>query len=404
MIIIEIMKIKKAFLYISSLFTITALMSCLVTEDDVVKEGVITPPIETIEEIAEEIPRKEFYNDAYVIEPSFDFEGKISTWYQFKNAAYSATFDDGTYDQYATAFPILEDLGIKGTFYLAAGLLDLNLWDDNGTPRKMMSWIHASRIASAGHEIGSHSINHYDISKMDENIEDEILGSRKYIEERLPDVKVETFCWPHWRENSAAIKIASNHYISARSGNGVIDYYLNRKGGIPGDPPGNMFMVNALGFMNSHKDEEWQAVIKKSYERGSWFVSSYHGVDDGNLPEDHLGWSPLSSEKFRETLLYPMEMGFWFDTFANVSKYIIERDSAILHIKNKKDSIELKLDDALDDNVYNQKLSVSFKKPSNWSKLMIKNQQNEDIPYNLINDTVFIDIFPDGRPIEVKPY
>ena len=266
-----------------------------------------------------------------------------------------------------------------------------------------MDWIQAASIARAGHEIGSHSMNHYDMSSIAVDYDEELRVSREYIESKLPGIIVETFCWPHWKDSDRAVEVAEHNYISARSGNGLIDYYLNRRGGIPSDPPPNMYKVNALAFMNDQSESDWKNVIDKIYENHSWFVSSYHGVDDGSLPEDYLGWNSISKERFIQTINYPMDMGFWMDTFANVSKYIYERDRATLHIKNKQLSIELTLNDALDDITYNQKLSISLNIPQNWKDIQVSDFNGLMIPFEIEENTVFMNILPDGRAIEIKP-
>ena len=384
------MKKRKIFRFLFSLLTAAVFFSCLVTEDDVIEKSSTT--------------KEETFSDEYKIPVDFDFEGTVAPWYHFSQAAASVTFDDGTYDQYAAAFPLLEELDIKGSFYLAARLIDQGSWDDNGKRRKMMSWIEAAEIAAAGHEIGSHSMNHRDMTEEGVNLKEELLGSRKFIEEKLPGVKIETFCWPHWRETPETIEIASSYYLSARSGNGIIDYYLNRKGGIPENSPLSMYAINALGFLDSHREEEWKVLIDRVYEKGSWFVSSYHGVNNGTLSDEELGWNPLKKDMFIQTLEYQKEKAFWIDTFANVSKYIYERDASVLYIGNKGFKIELTLDDQLDDTIYNQKISVSLKKPENWSAPVLRDSSGQVFPYTMSHDRIFLDIFPDGSSFELKPY
>lgn len=387
MITIQIM--KKIFLSIIILWGITTTIftSCLIHEEDAVSET----------ENIREIPEK------YTIDSRHDFQGTIATWHNFSQAAGSITFDDGTFDQYSAAFPILEQLHLKATFYLAARLLDEGSWDDHGTLRKMMNWNQAAEIALAGHEIGSHTYNHVDLTTGEADVDFELRYSREYIESKIPGLKVETFCWPHWRETEETMAIAAKYYISARSGNGIISYYFNRKGGIPSDPPANMYQINALGFLNSHKDGEWQHVIDQVYESGSWFVSSYHGIDSGDLPENSLGWSALSAEKFTETLKYMQKKGFWMDTFSNVTKYIYERDNAILHIKNRGKTIEISLDDQLEDDVFNKELTIGITKPENWASIEIFDGEEKAYSFSEKNNQIFMNIIPDGKTIEIHP-
>jgi peptidoglycan/xylan/chitin deacetylase (PgdA/CDA1 family) len=56
--------------------------------------------------------------------PSFeenDGKTEIAQWYQNKTGAVSLTFDDGTIHQFTIAMPMLDSLGMKGTFYIITG-------------------------------------------------------------------------------------------------------------------------------------------------------------------------------------------------------------------------------------------------------------------------------------------
>ncbi|MEQ8531927.1 MAG: polysaccharide deacetylase family protein, partial [Imperialibacter sp.] len=46
---------------------------------------------------------------------------EITKWYQDKTGAVSLTFDDGTVHQFTIAMPMLDSLGMKGTFYIITG-------------------------------------------------------------------------------------------------------------------------------------------------------------------------------------------------------------------------------------------------------------------------------------------
>jgi len=361
------------------------------------------PLIFSCKETEIEITKKTELDENLKIDPLFNFNGTVATWFQFKKAAYSVTLDDGTLDQYIVAWPKLEELGIKGTFFLAASLVDKGLWDDHGTTREMMNWSQAQEIAASGHEIGSHSFNHLDLSKEDIDYNKELQGSRNYIEEKLRDVKVETFCWPHWRETPKVMEIAADYYISARSGNGIISYYLNRKGGIPGETPDNMYRINALGFTNSQKETDWKNLIEQAYLQKGWFVTSYHGFKNETIKERALGWNPINVETFEESLQYIRNKKFWIATFGDVSKYIYERNRGELHIKNKTFSIEITLDDKLDDTIYDHPLSVSFKKPEKWQTIEVLNETKEKVVFTEKQGIIYINILPDGKSIEIKP-
>jgi peptidoglycan/xylan/chitin deacetylase (PgdA/CDA1 family) len=49
------------------------------------------------------------------------FKTEILKWPDGKKAAISLTYDDGTYNQFHVALPIMEELGMRGTFYINTG-------------------------------------------------------------------------------------------------------------------------------------------------------------------------------------------------------------------------------------------------------------------------------------------
>jgi peptidoglycan/xylan/chitin deacetylase (PgdA/CDA1 family) len=51
----------------------------------------------------------------------FTFQTEIQKWPEGKKAAISLTYDDGTYNQFDIALPIMEELNMKGTFYINTG-------------------------------------------------------------------------------------------------------------------------------------------------------------------------------------------------------------------------------------------------------------------------------------------
>ncbi|WP_052732096.1 polysaccharide deacetylase family protein [Devosia geojensis] len=70
------------------------------------------------------------------------------------------TFDDFPASAADNAAPILEDAGMRGTFYLATGLVGSA---ENGQPIAGLDRVEA--LAAAGHEIGAHTHGHIDVQR-----------------------------------------------------------------------------------------------------------------------------------------------------------------------------------------------------------------------------------------------
>jgi peptidoglycan/xylan/chitin deacetylase (PgdA/CDA1 family) len=85
------------------------------------------------------------------------------------------TFDDGYRDQYENAFPLLQEFGFTGTFFLVTDHLD------NREPR-FMTWEMVEEMSRAGMSIEPHSRDHPDLRGQPwEYLIWQILGSQETI-------------------------------------------------------------------------------------------------------------------------------------------------------------------------------------------------------------------------------
>jgi peptidoglycan/xylan/chitin deacetylase (PgdA/CDA1 family) len=96
------------------------------------------------------------------------------------------TFDDGLLDAYEHAFPLLERFGMKATFFPIAGAIGRRTDSDVFGPLRHASAEHLREIAARGHEIGSHSLTHADLTFLDrEELERELRDSKRILEDIL---------------------------------------------------------------------------------------------------------------------------------------------------------------------------------------------------------------------------
>ncbi len=97
------------------------------------------------------------------------------------------TFDDGYTDAATEALPILKKYGFVATFYVVVNFV--------GEPG-YMTWEQIELLRDSGMEIGSHTINHFDLTGLDlATAHDEIATSRQLLAERL-EVPVVSFSYP----------------------------------------------------------------------------------------------------------------------------------------------------------------------------------------------------------------
>lgn len=109
----------------------------------------------------------------------------------------AVTFDDGYRDNLTHATPVLLELGIPATVFVVAGRVG-GLLDHDHDPEtsRLMSWDELEELASAGIEIGAHSLTHGRLSTLSEAEQNhEIAESRRMIADRL-SIEAAAFAYP----------------------------------------------------------------------------------------------------------------------------------------------------------------------------------------------------------------
>jgi peptidoglycan/xylan/chitin deacetylase (PgdA/CDA1 family) len=116
------------------------------------------------------------------------------------------SFDDGDISHLTHAAPVLADAGWPGVLNLA-----VNHLGPKGLPR----WA-ARRLLKDGWEIGSHTVDHLDLTTLDDGaLADQLTRSRKLIRARL-GVTPRFFCYPAGRnDDRVRAAVAQAGYAAA---------------------------------------------------------------------------------------------------------------------------------------------------------------------------------------------
>ena len=132
------------------------------------------------------------------------------------------TFDDGYKSQYSNAKPILDKYDFKATFYVVCNYIE------NG--KNHMTWDQIESLHKDGQDIGSHTMNHDDLSKMsDKEIEFEVGKSKECLLDH--GINPLSFAYPFisGNEDENVVNIVARYYEYARAGNDPIMFlHCNR--------------------------------------------------------------------------------------------------------------------------------------------------------------------------------
>lgn len=336
------------------------------------------------------------------------FQLKINKWKNGKKSAIALTFDDGNRSHYEYAAPILNAYGFLGTFYLF-------------TEKASLNWKKFASLSEKGHEIGAHSVSHSNLTQLPIGSQTEpfskdfeLYQSKKTIEEKMPNRNCVTFAYPYCQEDQDLIDLASQYYIAARDCGGVSNAssFSNK----------NEYALKSYTFNwddNRKKPTEDHSLLEQFKEniqdsvidKGRWTSVLFHDV----VPFDSIpklsSYKPTSTEVFIEICKWlkhkSVNNDIWVATFSEVTKYIKQRDAAKCSIvAENPNEIQFKLDDGLEDELFDVSLSLEI--PIKWNTecvVISKKGKEAKLPTYPKNGKTYVsaNLYPDGSVITLKP-
>lgn len=144
------------------------------------------------------------------------------------------TFDDGYEDNFRNAFPLLQKYGFKATIYIVLNRFENNWATDKDLDKasnelnneKMLTNEQIKVMLDSGLiEIGSHTLDHVNLPKLNkEEKERQLIESKKQIE-NIFAIKCDSFAYPFGFYDEDSVKIVENiGYTNATTTvNGVFD-------------------------------------------------------------------------------------------------------------------------------------------------------------------------------------
>jgi hypothetical protein len=203
-----------------------------------------------------------------------------SCWAPYRGAV-SLTFDDGTPNQLEKAVPVLDEFGLKGTFYIPPR-------GDNWRSR-LAPW---REVAAAGHEIGNHSLTHPcpnnlfgrpdgvdDMSL--EDIESDIVAAQARLVELAPEQEAWTFAYPCYATHvgrgagrQSYAPVVARHFVAGRAGG---EY------GFGNNPLWVDLAAVAGQSVERMSGFEMIGLAEELAARGHWAILVFHEIDGQRL-------------------------------------------------------------------------------------------------------------------------
>jgi peptidoglycan/xylan/chitin deacetylase (PgdA/CDA1 family) len=208
---------------------------------------------------------------------------KPFVWPKKFQAAISLSFDDGMTSQLAVAVPMLDEVDLKGAFYLIA---------DDAYKTNLMPW---KAVADRGHEIGCHSVAHACsmnfpfISQSNRpaledmtvgQMEDDIVEAKRRLSEVLSPHSVSSFAYPCYQPyvgrgatHMSYVPVVARHFVAGRGlGDRANDPNFCDLHYLWSLPCERMTGANMIGL------------VERTAAEGRWAILTFHGIHQGHLP------------------------------------------------------------------------------------------------------------------------
>jgi peptidoglycan/xylan/chitin deacetylase (PgdA/CDA1 family) len=196
----------------------------------------------------------------------------------------SLDFDDGWLSAYENAIPILNWAGFKSTQYIFSDALTYPVED---------GYVNADQVINMqtmGHEIGSHSKTHSDLTTLSPtDLISEIAGSKQDLL-NIGVTNVSSFAYPFGQTNNTvknAIKNAG--YTSTRG----VEFGLNNK-------TTDHYQLFAKAVVRNTTVDTVKSWIDEAVLNKTWLILYFHQIDISNLP---YGTSPQNLQQIVNYLI-----------------------------------------------------------------------------------------------------
>ncbi len=258
-------------------------------------------------------------------------------------------------------------------------------------------WGDLRNYALEGHEIASHSITHPRMAVLDEaNLLYELEQSKADIYKNLGEKYTFSVECPYGTENERVMAYARDVYPALR--NRMPEAYLEEINRSSDDDPGTSekeYVQWQRGpLTNSSMDLMKSWIDKCLVNNNIWLVLVFHGVDN-------FGWEPKTASELETYFSYikEKENDLWVATFADVTKYIRERNNIGINSKMEDDTIVLTCTYDLDHKTYDVPLTLKTYIPDSWEDVEIRNSENvqmekADVHMDEIGAYVLYDMTP----------
>lgn len=186
----------------------------------------------------------------------------------FTRGLVTLTFDDGWEENIHTAIPIMEEFGYQSNQFYATTFIENSPYPNATQTIKT--------IAAKGHEMGSHTVTHPDLTTLSATqLNHELSYSKNYLE-GIFKTPINYFATPYGSYNTPVLGRIMNYYTVHRT----VNTGYNSKDNF------DITQLKVQNVLSNTTAAEVDAWVKKAQQDKTWLILVLHRVADNPGPYD----------------------------------------------------------------------------------------------------------------------
>ena len=288
----------------------------------------------------------------------------IATWKDNYAGAISLTIDDSQVDRLDT-LKILDDYGVKGTFYLNTVALQ-------NSQAMLDGFLAASQN---GHEIGSHSLTHPFLTRQTAEVIDAELRESQQFLENFTGKPVISFAYPFGDDNESLRAEVAKYYLAARD---VVPFLIHPATGQ------DMYRLGEtrgpFNWSDAQFIEQRMEIATATAAEGGWSIDMYHTLVLGQS-NGEITHTEAALRGYLESLT-TSDLSLWIAPLGEVAQYYLSREgvqiSSLLSAQGL--AVDLLLDDP--EGTTAAPLTLTTSLPAVWGQIAVT-QGDETLPFSV---------------------
>lgn len=329
----------------------------------------------------------------------------VARWYGNAESAFALTFDDGFKAHYDYTYPLLEKYNIHGTFYVNSNnLVSKHEKQAIGRYGFKEDFLEMSK---AGHEIGSHSLTHPNMTAIgQEKLCRELEEDKKNIES-FTATRCFTHAYPYCIHNEAVDSVMLMHFIAGRYCGGLANPAIGNDGKC------SLINSDLLTWkyprsLDKEKESFLELKEKINHLNGGFGVVCIHETLPFKLLHTSDTYEVATTEWLEKVCNYlsalRKQKKIWPAPLSEIVRYAAERSNLRVYKSVvSEDTIYYRFSTWLDPEVYNVPLTIECTLPADWHKVHYKIASDGTVVSEKVcsvrNGKLLLDIIPDKESV-----